>query len=152
MIIHCKYDELVDPKDLKAHPKNRNKHPREQIERLAEIIDYQGFRKAITVSTLSGCITTGHCRVQAALRRSWEKIPVVYQDYLDEDQELADLHADNNIARWSEFDLSGLNEDLADFAPDFKLEMLGLKDFCLEPAEKKPIICKQCGHNSKDCG
>lgn len=34
MKIFCKYDALVNTKDLQPYPKNRNKHLPEQIERL----------------------------------------------------------------------------------------------------------------------
>lgn len=36
VIIHCKYDELIDPKKLKNHPDNTNKHGQDQIERLGD--------------------------------------------------------------------------------------------------------------------
>ena len=43
----CAYTKLVDLNKLVPHPKNPNKHPPEQIERLSQIIDFQGQRKAI---------------------------------------------------------------------------------------------------------
>jgi len=81
MKIHCLYDKLVSPRELKAHAKNRNKHPDEQIRRLADILDYQGWRYPIKVSNLSGQVTSGHGRIQAALLKGWQAVPVVYQDY-----------------------------------------------------------------------
>ena len=57
--IQCEYTELVDINALKPNPKNPNKHPPEQIERLAKIIEYQGMRSPIVVSELSGFITKG---------------------------------------------------------------------------------------------
>lgn len=50
MKIHCKHDELIDPKSLKNHPKNRNKHGQDQIDRLAELYKYHGIRHPIIVS------------------------------------------------------------------------------------------------------
>jgi DNA modification methylase len=135
-VLHCKYDELKDPKSLNYHPKNRNKHPADQIERLAKILEYQGWRYPIKISKQSGFITSGHGRVAAALKNKWAEVPVVYQDYTDTDQEYADLQADNSIASWSELDLSGINLDIADLGPDFDLDMLGLKDFTLDVADK----------------
>ena len=35
--------ELVPIEDLKENPDNTNEHPAEQIERLIEIIEHQGF-------------------------------------------------------------------------------------------------------------
>lgn len=147
MKIHCLYDELVDPKTLIDHPKNRNKHSKDQIERLADIIEYQGWRYAIKVSNLSKCITTGHGRKLAALLKKWDKVPVVYQDYDDEDQEYADVQADNAIASWAELSLGEINQDIGDLGPDFDVNMLGIKDFTLEPADKYDI---EAGYGEKE--
>lgn len=38
MDIHCKFDELIDPNKLKNHPKNRNKHGQDQIEREKDLL------------------------------------------------------------------------------------------------------------------
>lgn len=136
MQIHCKYDELVNPKTLLDHPKNRNKHSPEQIERLAKILEYQGWRYAIKLSNLSGFITTGHGRKLSALLKEWEKVPVVYQDYDSEDQEYADVQSDNAIASWADLDLAGINLDVPELGPDFDIDLLGIKDFVIEPADK----------------
>ena len=63
MKINCAYDELVDVSKLVPNPKNNNKHPKEQIERLAKIIDFQGQRTPIVVSNRSGFIVKGHGRL-----------------------------------------------------------------------------------------
>jgi DNA modification methylase len=134
--IHCKFDELINPKDLKTHPKNRNFHPKEQIERLAKILEYQGFRYAIKVSKLSGFITSGHGRALAAIKMGLEKVPVVYQDYDDETMEYADVLADNAIASWAELDFSGINADIGELGPDFDIDLLGIENFTVDVAEK----------------
>lgn len=136
MIVHCKYDELVNPSDLKPHPKNRNKHPKDQIKRLAEILEYQGWRYPIKVSKRSGLVTSGHGRIQAAKVNNWEQVPVNYQDYESDEQEYADVQADNAIASWAELDLSSINTDLEDLGPDFNVDFLGIRDFTIEPADK----------------
>ena len=135
MKIHCLYDKLVSIKELKPNPKNRNKHPKEQITRLAEILEYQGWRYAIKVSKQSGFITSGHGRLEAAKIMGLKEVPVVFQDYENEAQEFSDLTADNAIALWAEIDLAAINADLPDFGPELDIDMLGLKDFILEPAE-----------------
>lgn len=148
-MIHCLYDELKDPRELLPHSKNRNKHPEDQIERLAQILDYQGWRYPIKISKRSGQITSGHGRVQAALLRNWRQIPVVYQDYLDEDQEKLDIISDNAIASWAELDLTQINADLADIGP-IDIDLMGIKDFHVEPADKKKKSksCPQCGYTA----
>jgi len=136
MKIHCKYDELVNPKNLKAHAKNRNKHPQDQIERLTKILEYQGWRYPVKVSKRSGCITSGHGRVICAIKNKWESVPVVYQDYESEAQEYADVQSDNAIASWAELDLSGINLDIGDLGPDFDIDLLGIKNFTIDVADK----------------
>lgn len=136
MKIHCKYDELVSPKKLKPHHKNRNKHPDNQVERLAKILDYQGWRYPIKVSKRSGLITSGHGRLAAAELLKLKHVPVNYQDYDSDEQEYADVQSDNAIASWAELDLSGINTDVGDLGPDFDIDLLGIKDFIIEPAEK----------------
>jgi len=160
MIIHCPHDALVKVKDLKPHPKNHNIHPKEQIERLAKILDYQGWRYPIKVSKRSGFITSGHGRLEAAKLLKLKEVPVSFQDYTDEAQEYADLTADNAIASWSELDLSGINSDMLDLGPDFDIDLLGIKEFSVVPDfepgteedqgkldEKKPLVtqCPNCG-------
>lgn len=136
--IKCAYKELVPISELKPHPKNRNKHPSDQITRLAEIISFQGIRSPIKVSTRSGFITAGHGRLEALRHLRIKDAPVDYQDYDSDEQEYADLQADNAIALWAELDLSGINMDVPDLGPDFDINMMGIRDFTLEPAEKFP--------------
>jgi 16S rRNA G966 N2-methylase RsmD len=126
--VHCPHDKLVSLTDLKPHPKNRNDHPKDQIKRLAQILDYQGFRYPIKVSKLSGFVTSGHGRIEAAKLNKWAQVPVSFQEYESEAQEYADLIADNSIASWSELDLATIQEDALKLK-DFDLDLLGIKDF-----------------------
>lgn len=136
MKIHCLYDELINIDRLKDHPNNRNIHSKDQLRRLAKILDYQGWRYPIKVSKLTGFITAGHGRLEAAKLNGWTSIPVNFQDYDNAEQEYADVHADNAIASWADLDLAGINLDLQDLGPDFDIDMLGIKDFTIEPADK----------------
>ncbi len=141
--VHCAYDELVKIKDLKPHPQNRNKHPEDQITRLAKIIEYQGIRSPIKVSKRSGFITAGHGRLEAFRRLKIKEAPVNYQDYDSDEQEYADIQSDNAIASWAELDLSGINSDIGELGPDFDLDLLGIKDFVLDPADKLAPGCDE---------
>lgn len=137
--IHCLYDKLVPIKEMHPHPENTNKHPEEQITRLAEILEYQGWRYPIKVSKLSGFITSGHARLSAAIKLELKEVPVNFQDYDSEEQEYADLNADNAIALWAEIDYGAINAKLPDLGPEFNIDMLGIKDFILEPADKEAL-------------
>lgn len=143
MKLHCLYDELLPTGDLKRHPKNPNKHSPEQIERLSHILAYQGWRYAIKVSRQSGFITSGHGRLEAAIKAGEKNVPVVFQDYDNDDHEYADIVADNAIASWSELDLANINTEIGELGPDFDIDLLGIKDFTIDVAEKLEPGCDE---------
>lgn len=136
MEIKAKDIRLVDVDSLIPNPKNNNKHPKEQIERLSKLIKYQGFRNPLVVSNRSGFVLCGHGRIEAAKLAGLKEVPVMYQDFESEAQEYAYLTSDNAIASWSELDLSAVNTEMLDLGPDFDIDLLGIKDFVIEPIEK----------------
>ena len=133
MKVHCKYDAMVPISELKPHSKNRNLHPQDQIERLAQLLAYQGIRAPIVVSNLSGKIVKGHGTLEAIKLNEWTEAPVVYQDFESSDQEYAFVQSDNSIAEWATLDLKAINADLPELGPDLDLDMLGFKDFSIDP-------------------
>jgi len=137
MRVHCKYDRLVKVKDLKRHPQNPNKHPKDQIERLAKILKYQGWRYPVKVSNQSGLVTSGHGRMDAAILNKWDKVPVSFQDYDDNDQELADLTSDNSIAEWAVLDFSQINEFVGELGPEFDIDLLGIRNFGVDVSDNE---------------
>lgn len=136
MEIKAKEISLVDIDLLVENPKNNNDHPEEQIERLAKIIEHTGFRNPLVVSKRSGFVLCGHGRIAAAKLVGMKEVPVVYQDFKDEAEEYAYMTADNAIASWAKMDLSKINNAIIDFGPELDIEMLGIKDFTIEPMEK----------------
>lgn len=136
MDIKAKDIRLVDVDSLTPNPKNNNKHPKEQIERLAKLIKYQGFRNPLVVSNRSGFVLCGHGRIEAAKLAGLKQVPVMYQDFDNEAQEYAYLTSDNAITSWAELDLSMVNAELMDLGPDFDVELLGLEKFELLPEDK----------------
>jgi len=141
--IECAYDAIVPLENLKTHPKNRNKHPDKQIKALAKIIKVNGIRSPIVVSNLSGYIVKGHGRLLALTILKVSDAPVDYQDYESEEAEMRDRTADNEIARYSEFDQAGFIEDLKEFKiEDIDYEEFGLLDFELPP-ELKVGMCDE---------
>lgn len=124
-VILCKYDELVNPKTLRPHPKNPNVHPEDQLEALTQYIQFTGWRHAVIVSRLSGLVVAGHGRIEAA-RRLECSVPVVYQSFDDEAEELAFVLADNQLAELSHLDADLLETDLSELEGlDFDTAMLG---------------------------
>ena len=143
--IECKHDALVDVSKLIAHPRNPNSHPPAQIELLAKIIDFQGWRRPIVVSKRSGFIIRGHGALLAAQKAGWSEVPVDYQEYESEAQEWADLIADNRIAELAErnrpelkdlleeLDLGVLDMELTGFTDDALKELMS--EFHIDPDE-----------------
>jgi hypothetical protein len=145
--VNCSFTELVPIPKINPHPKNPNKHSPEQIERLAKIIAYQGFRHPVIVSKRSGYIVAGHGRLEAAILNNYSAVPVDYQDFDSDEAEYAFLVSDNAIAEWSELDLSSINTDLPEFGPSLDVELLGIQKFEIDPPqtmEGKPR-CSHCG-------
>lgn len=112
--VFCAHDAIVPLKDLIPNPRNPNTHPPEQIKALGAIIRATGWRGPITVSTLSGMVVKGHGRMMAAELEDMTEVPVDYQNYASEAEELADLTADNRIAELAVID----NKLLADLFVD----------------------------------
>lgn len=127
--VRCAHRKMVPIELLKPHPKNPNVHPERQILLLAGLIKYHGWRAPITVSNQSGYILRGHARYVAAKALGLAEVPVDYQDYVSDVDELADLYADNKIAELSSLD-RGLEDDLlaAFRAAGFSLENAGISE------------------------
>ena len=131
--VNCAFDEIVPLHKLVRNPRNPNTHPDEQIRLLAKVIDYQGWRNPIVVSTRSGYIVKGHARLAAAELLGLEDAPVDNQDYDNEAQEWADMLADNRIAELAEIDRSVLKdiiEELDTGAVD--MELTGYTESAIE--------------------
>lgn len=123
--IFCAHDEIVPTMNLKENPLNPNHHPDEQIKLLADIIERTGWRQPITVSNQSNCIVKGHGRLAAAKLKGWSNVPVDYQDYSNQDEEYADLIADNRLAELSEIQEDVMAELIRSFEDTDLLSLTG---------------------------
>lgn len=126
--VFCSYDDIVQIGQIKPNPKNPNTHPESQIKMLADIIQANGWRNNITVSTRSCLIVRGHGRLLAAQRIGLSAVPVEYQDYASEAEELADSAADNRLSELSVVDDSLLSELLDMISDDIPLELAAYED------------------------
>lgn len=132
MKINCKHTKVVSIDSLRPHPKNANTHSPEQLERLAKILQYQGWRKPIVISKLSGYIVSGHGRLLASRIAGFTEVPIDEQDYDSKEQELADLVADNRIAELSSWNDIKLNDELAELKSKLEdVEITGFDDIDL---------------------
>ena len=78
--VYCTHDKIVPVEELRPNPQNPNHHPDDQVELLAKIIEKQGWRQPVKVSTRSGLIVSGHGRYEAALLLGCP-VPVDFQEY-----------------------------------------------------------------------
>ncbi len=166
--------QWIDISKVEPSPRNRNKHSKEQIDRLSKLIKYQGFRQPLIVCKDTNELIVGHARLDAAKKLKLTKIPVSYQKFDDDVMRYAFMTSDNAIALWAELDMSGINADTLELGP-FDTELLGIqnwesiaedKDFAAGSLEdqgqldqKQPLFCQcpKCGemfnayeHKSKD--
>ena len=125
--INCAHDKLVAVEELKPNPRNPNRHSPEQVAFIAKLIGLRGWRAPITVSNLSGMVVAGHGRLEAAKQLDLGSVPVDFQEFASEEDELAHMVADNRLAELSTMDndaldalLSELSVEEIDVAFDFE--------------------------------
>lgn len=142
--------ELVEINTLLPHPKNMHTHPPEQIDRLIKLIEYQGMRNPVIVQKGTNLIVAGHGRMMALKKMGAIKVPVIYQEFDSEAQLYAYMVSDNAIGKdsWAELDLSAVNTEMLDLGPDFDIDMLGIKDFVIEPMDG---VLPDLSVNEPDC-
>lgn len=123
--VECAHAALVATSDLRPNPRNPNKHPRDQIDLLAKNIAALGWRHPIIVSKLSGYIVAGHARLEAAKNLECSVVPVDYQDFSCEADELAYLIADNRIAELAEADREMLLSVIEEIDGEIEIDLTG---------------------------
>ena len=139
MKINCKYEKLIPIEAVIDNEKNPNTHPKRQIEMLAKMMKYQGWRHPIIISKLSGKCVAGHGRKAAALLNGWSEVPVDMQDFDDAAQEMSFLASDNLIAELAETNQEMLLDLGLTLGMDFDQELLGL-DIDLFKTELPEVI------------
>ena len=133
MKTRCKYSRMAPIAEVIPNPRNPNTHPETQIDLLAKILDFQGWRIPIVVSKLSGFVVRGHGRLLAAQKLGLKKVPVDEQAYENEAQEWADLVADNRIAELAEMDRSALKDIIEELdTGEMDLDLTGFNSSDLE--------------------
>lgn len=133
MQIKSKEIDIVPIESLSLHPKNANIHSDKQIDRLIELIKYQGYRQPLIVNRVNNVVVSGNCRLLALKKMDQKLVPVIYQDFDNEAQEYAYLVSDNEIARWAELDLDAVHMEIGSLDFDFDFDFLGIKNFSVFP-------------------
>jgi hypothetical protein len=150
---------MADLVSLVPNPKNANRHNDQQIQLLAKIMKFQGWRHPIVVSKRSGFIVAGHGRLMAAKLNGWTEAPVDEQDFENEAAEVAFLVSDNTIAELAETDLAKVQDLVLEMPKDFDIDLFGIPNLHIGPMdfppgtegdqgqldEKKKAVCPNCG-------
>lgn len=127
-----------DPEQLLANPLNWRIHPKHQQDALEGVLDDVGWVQNVIVNERTGHVIDGHLRITLAIREGQPKVPVVYVDLSEEEEQLV-LAALDPIA------------DLA--VPDVdKLEELLHSVSTENPAVKEMLseLAKQAGIDATD--
>ena len=109
----------LNVKELKPYAKNAKKHPKEQVEHIANSLREFGWKQPVVIDR-DNVIIAGHGRVLAAKKLGWDRIPVLYADDLTEDQIKAFRLADNKTAE-SDWDIDLLLPEIDDIDLDMSL-------------------------------
>jgi len=93
--------------DYQPHPRNYNRHPADQIKRIAHSLSTFGQVRSIVA--WRGYILAGHGVVEAARSLGWQSLQAdVLADDYPETKALAYLAADNELSRLSDPDAAQL--------------------------------------------
>ena len=96
--------------DLKPYKKNAKKHPKEQVERIANSIKEFGFTQPVIIDK-DNCVVAGHGRILGAKKAGLKTIPTVKLESLTEEQIKAYRLVDNKLNE-SDWDKKTLKEEL----------------------------------------
>ena len=121
--------EYTNINDLKKYHKNAKKHPKEQVNRIANSIKEFGMCDPIGVWGKDNLIIEGHGRLMALKKLGYTEAPIIRLDHLSEEQRKAYTLAHNKSAE-SEWDFEILSDelksivdiDMMDFGFDLSLE------------------------------
>lgn len=134
--------------EIKPYKNNAKKHPKKQIEQVANSIKEFGMNQPIVVDK-EGVIIVGHGRYEALKMLGWEIKPewVKVVD-LNEEQAKAYRLADNKLNE-SEWDMGLAIEELKELS-DEMFDLTGFdKDLLIEPDEKDDEIPENVPSRSK---
>lgn len=110
-------------KQLKPYKKNAKKHPKEQIEQIANSIKEFGFTQPVLIDK-NNYVVAGHGRILGAKDAGLKEVPTLCLDDLTEEQIKAYRLADNKLNE-SEWDKALLSEELEELNNTFDMGLFG---------------------------
>lgn len=100
--------------ELKPYKNNTKKHPKEQVERIAESIRQFGFTQPVLVDK-NNVVVAGHGRILGAKKAGLKQVPVVCMEDLTEEQITAYRLVDNKLNE-SDWDFNLLDMEIENIA------------------------------------
>ena len=122
-------------KELKPYKKNAKKHPKEQVEQIANSIKEFGFTQPVLIDK-NNCVVAGHGRILGAKKVGLKEVPTLCLDDLTEEQIKAYRLADNKLNE-SDWDFNLLDEELGMLSDDIDMSLFGFDVALSEETEKK---------------
>lgn len=127
--------EQVPISDLVEYENNVKKHPKSQIEKIADSIKQFGMNVPIGIDE-NNVIIYGHGRMMACKLLGMETVPCIRLEHMTEQQKKAYILADNKLNMETGFDLKALEAelqtitdfDMGDFGFDLDFEIPDYKD------------------------
>ena len=125
-------------KELKPYKKNAKKHPKEQVERIANSIKEFGFTQPVIIDS-NNCVVAGHGRILGAKKAGLKQVPTVILEDLTEEQIKAYRLVDNKLNE-SEWDFGLLDEELENLSEDIDMNLFGFDMDEIEEEEQKKKV------------
>lgn len=126
--------------DLKPYKKNAKKHPKEQIERIANSIKEFGFTQPVLIDK-NNCVVAGHGRILGAKKAGLKKVPTLCLEDLTPDQIKAYRLADNKLNE-SDWDFGLLDEELVELDSVIDMSLFGFEIETEEQEKEKKVEFK----------
>lgn len=140
---HIIYKQI---KELKPYKKNAKKHPKQQVEQIANSIKEFGFTQPVLIDKHNN-VVAGHGRVLGAKKAGLTEVPTLCLDDLTEEQIKAYRLADNKLNE-SEWDWQLVDEEIQDLlSADIDMSLFGfdpdLSDEELDKSKKVEFEVKK---------
>lgn len=128
-------------KELKPYKKNAKKHPKEQVERIANSIKEFGFTQPVIIDK-NNCVVAGHGRILGAKKAGLKQVPTICLEDLTEEQIKAYRLVDNKLNE-SEWDIELLNDELGElFDSDINMSDFSFKRTMIDELDEEIEIEK----------
>lgn len=108
-------------RDLKPYKKNAKKHPKSQVEQIANSIKEFGFTQPVLIDSENN-VVAGHGRILGAKKAGLKAVPVMYIQGLTNEQIDAYRLVDNKLNE-SDWDYNILDEELQRLFDESEIDM-----------------------------